>query len=164
MPSFLALISFSKCILASCNVVEFFCAILTFLRRMAFYYLEKSLSQKSLEQIREYLSRYGKEDSYIRDCLTNTFTAGIHCGTNYRVLSQWVTPVIDVWHCDGTSVEPGNPKIIWKPTDAGKYEYEFVFHQAEIGDAEWGRLKAEDRVVGCSFHPKPAGGFFKKNH
>jgi hypothetical protein len=166
MPSFLALNSFSKCILASCNVVEPFRVIFDVLRRMAFHYLEKSLSQKSLEQIRQYLSRYGKEKSVSRDFMTNAFTAGIHCGTNYTVLSQWVTQVIeDDWFCDDTSVASEKSKIVWKPT-AAKYEYEFVFHQAEIGDDVWKRLEASGRVgdivVGCSFHPKPAGGFFKK--
>jgi hypothetical protein len=134
---------------------------------MAFHYLEKSLSQKSLEQIRQYLSRYGKEKSVSRDFMTNAFTAGIHCGTNYTVLSQWVTRVIeDDWFCDDTSGASGNTKIVWKPTTAAKYEYEFVFHQAEIGDDVWKQLEASGRVgdivVGCSFHPKPAGGFFKK--
>jgi hypothetical protein len=167
--------------------LSFFSRDIDVLRRMAFHYLEKLLSQKpSLEQIREYLSRYGKEKSVHRDCITvpappesgaevkrgaevergsNAFTAGIHCGTNYKVLSNWMedVPPEDNWFCDSDA--PGNTKIVWKPT-ADKYKYEFVFHQAEIGDDDWRQLNASERVpdivVGCSFHPKPADGFFKK--
>ncbi len=75
---------------------------------------------------------------------------GIHCGTNYRVLRNWGEGTRGFCDSDQT-------KITWNRTD-GQYKYEFVFHQAKIGDDEWKKVKDDYRVVGCSFHPE---GIFK---
>jgi hypothetical protein len=127
---------------------------------MAFHYLVESYPQKlpNLEQIREFLSRYGKRKEKVRRGFTNP-VSGIHCGTNYRVLRNWVTQELKIGDTDECvrgfcdSFTSGHPKIDWKPAN-GRYKYEFVFHEALIRDNQ-----DDQRVVGCSFHPE---GFFKK--
>jgi hypothetical protein len=138
------------------------------LRRMAFHYLVESYPQNlpKIEEIRDYLSRYGKN----KEKGSMRVATGIHCGTNYKVLQAWVEGDLDEWFCESTSPnDPENTKIIWDPdrdimrsSSTKKFKYELVFHLAKIGDNEeyttpWGTGK----VVGCSFHPE---GFFKVKH
>jgi hypothetical protein len=130
---------------------------------MAFHYLWETYQPKlpNLEQIREYISLYGinKENSNRRE-YWKPFS-GIHCGTNYRVLRNWMT--ISEPFCRGfcdCHEKPENPVITWKcAPETGAYKYEFAFHQAKIEKIgeDWEKMKK--RVVGSSFHPE---GFFKK--
>jgi hypothetical protein len=110
---------------------------------MAFYFLWESIKSSATlpeQEMRKFLELYGRRKSHF---IYGPVSSDIHCGTDYRVLRDWMF--------DRNVAADSDAKDFWGKESNG-YKYVFVFHECKIPDGATDD-EIEKKIVGCSFHP-----------